>query len=569
MGLTMSFDPDLTELLGDAEVLPASTEAIPAPATVAAVAGASGGVQHDGAKTFDQLALWRPQKFSADAELIPEKDMLDARASDMLRNDAFVSGGARIWKDSIVGAKFMLNAQPSTKVLWGREDDVWEEEFQEEVETKFDLWAESQYHWPDSEAKKTLTELVRLGVGTFVAGGEIVALADWMPRGDQRPFRTALQMIDADRLSDPLDQGAYRNPRMRKGVEVDARGRPIAYYFRNTHPSEGPYHDWTLIQNQQWTRIPANRPWGRQNVLHIFEQNRPAQSRGVSAISSALTEMRMFKHLNKTQLQKAVIAATYATSIEAELPQDINAALGAGYSADGNATTQWMLDYLNAVQEYSGGAKNLHMAGATIPVMPPGATLNVQNPGTVGPDYEPYVASILRYIASSFDLSYEQFSRDYTNTNYSSARASIGEMWKSMQVRKKMVADRTASFVYTLWLEEAINRNQIETLKRPNAPKFYEGLNSVAYTRCEWIGAGRGMIDPLKETQADALALKNGLDTKESVIARRSGQDWRRVGKQIQRERMNDERLGNSSVYEMENTDAENALSGTPQERES
>jgi lambda family phage portal protein len=559
---------DLAELLGStAEVLPASTVAIPAPATVAAVAG--GGVQHDGAKTFSELALWRPQKLSADAEMLPEKDMLDARAADMLRNDAFVSGGARIWKDSIVGAKFMLNSQPMTKVLWGKDDDVWEEEFQEEVESKFDLWADAQYHWPDSEGKKTLTELVRLAVGVYVAGGEVVGIADWMPRGERRPFRTAFQMIDADRLSDPLDQGAYRNPRMRKGVEVDERGRPVAYYFRNTHPSEGAFQDWTLIQENQWTRVPANRPWGRQNVLHIFEQNRPFQSRGISTVSSALTEMRMFKHLNKTQLQKAVIAATYATSIEAELPQDITAALGAGYAQDGNATTQWMLDYLNSVQEYSGGAKNLHMAGASIPVLPPGAELKIQNPGTVGPDYEPYVASILRYIASSFDLSYEQFSRDYTNTNYSSARASIGEMWKSMQVRKKMVAERIASFIYTLWLEEAINSNQIEALKRKNVPLYYEGLNSVAYSHCEWIGAGRGMIDPLKETQADVLALKNGLDTKENVIARRSGQDWRRVGKQISRELKRDEALKIPSVYTLGATDAENALSGTPQERES
>jgi lambda family phage portal protein len=278
--------------------------------------------------------------------------------------------------------------------------------------------------------------------------------------------------------------------------------------------------------------------------------------------------MRMVRNFRQTQLQKAVIAASYAASFESELPQDVSNALGAGYAADGNATTQFMLDYLEAVNEYSGGSKNLHIDGAAIPILPPGTKLNLQNPGASAPDHEQYEASLLRYVASALDLSYEQFSRDFTKTNYSSARASIGEMWKAMQSRKRRVADRTANFIYRLWLEEAINRNEIECLKRRNVPSFYDGMNGEFYCQCEWIGAGRGMIDPLKETQADVLALKAGITTKEAVIARRDGGDWRRTARQIRREIQVDDEYGNPSVYGQDATDQTNALSGTPQERQ-
>lgn len=564
----MAMDSALQELLGGpVDVLPAGGAAESVPVQLAAGTG-TGGVAHDGSKTLSDLAMWRPSLRSADADLLPEKATIDARARDMVRNDALVASGATIWKDSIVGARYMLNARPATKVLFGKDDDTWEEEFQEEVETKFALWAESPKHWADSRGIGTLTDIVRLAVGVYVAGGEVTGIADWLP-GAGRPYRTAFQMIDSDRLCNPTDYHLGTYPYMRNGVEVDGKGRPVAYWFRNSHPSEGPFHDYSDLSRQKWTRVPANRPWGRDNVLHVYEQMRPEQSRGVSVLTSALTEMRYTKNFRKTQLQKAVIAATYAAAFEAELPDDVVSAVGAGTAADGNPTTQWMLDYLASVQEYSGGSKNLHIDGAAIPILPPGMKLNLQNPGAQGPEDEAFMANLLRYIASALNLSYEQFSRDYTKTNYSSARASIGEAWKAMQSQKRMVADRVASFIYRLWLEEAINRNDLETLKRANVPNFYEGLNAEAYSQADWIGAGRGMIDPLKETQADKLALAAGLTTKEAVIARRDGGDWRRTAKQIKRELENDRKLEIPSVYEADTQDQDNALSGTPQERES
>lgn len=557
----------LNELLGSSgEILPADGSAVLAPGELAAAPGASGGIAHDGSNMFGKLALWRPPYRSADADVLPEKVAVDARTRDMLRNDAFVASGSEIWKDSIVGARYMLSAQPATKILFGKDDDTWEKEFQEEVETRFGLWAESQKCWADSTGHNTFTELVRLAVGVHVAGGEVVGLSRWMPAAG-RPYRTAFQFIDADRLSTPDMIDPYLTSRMRNGVEVDADGRPIAYYFRNSHENEGPFQAWE-IQQQNWTRIPANRPWGRDNVLHLFDQFRPDQHRGISALVSALREMRMLRNFRQTQLEKNIIAASYAAAFEAELPTDVTTALGAGYSADGNATTQYMMDYLAAVNSYSGGSKNLHINGASIPILPPGVKLNLQNPGTSGPEQAAYESSLLRYIAAAAGLSYEQFSRDYTNTNYSSARAAIGDVWKTLQSRKRRVADRVANFIYRAWLEEAINRNEIESLKRRNVPNFYEGMNAEAYCMADWIGAGRGMIDPLKETQADILALKGGLTTKEEVISRRSGGDWRRVAKQIARERAVDAEFENPSIYDQDSTDQTNALSGSPQERQ-
>lgn len=552
---------DLSHLLGPDTAVSTAAQQVVSPGASAA---ASGGVAYDGARKANRLSMWRPPLRSADADLLPEKGSLDARVRDTFRNDAYVAGGASIFKDSIVGARYLLNSKPETKVLWGKEDPTWEIEFQEEVETKFTLWAESPQNWVDSARRNNFTAQVRLAVGLDLSGGEVLGLANWMP-DDGRPYRVALQYVDPDRLSTPFDRAV--SVRIRNGVELDRRGAPIAYYIRNSHPSEGPFFDYSDLSAAKWSRVPARKAWGRPIVLHLFEQMRADQSRGVSSIATALSEMRMMKHFRQTELERAVVAATYAASIESELPQDVAAALGAGMNDAGNATTQWIEDYLNTLTEYTSNARNLHMDGAKIPIFAPGTSLKLQNPGAQGPVGDKFEQSLLRYVAAALNVSYEQLSRDYTQTNYSSARAAMGETQKTMATRKKRVADATADFVYRLWLEEAINYNQIEALKRRNVPKFYEGLNAEAYAACEWIGAGLGQIDPLKETQAAILRVKSGFSTKEIEISKMSGSDWRKISRQIQRERELDEYYGNPSIYDStDTTDLENSLTAKPRE---
>lgn len=557
-------DTDLTDLLDATGVSGRASGETPS----GAVAAASGGVSYDAASVVDQLATWVTPIRSADAEILPEKSRLDARSRDTLRNDAYVKGGSTLHKDNIVGSQYILNARPMSKILFGKEDLTWETEFQEEVETLFTLWAESPMNWADAQRVNTLTDLVRLAVGTHTATGEVLGTSEWMPN-DGRPFRTAMMMIDTDRLSTPQDLLGISlfKDKIRNGVERDRRGAPIAYHIRNTHPNEGQFAALDFTR-QSWKRIPTRKPWGRQLVLHIFEQERPDQSRGIAAMVSALSEMRMTKHFRKTELQRAVIAATYAASIESDLPADAQLAMGAvDNDADGNATTNWIADYLSKVSEFHGDGNRINLDGVQIPIFVPGTHLKIQNPGAQSPQGDKFEASLLRHIAAALNVSYEELSRDFTSTNYSSARAAMTLTWKAMQSRKRKVADTTASFIYRNWLEECVNYNLLTTLKRSNVPAFYEGMNADAYANCEWIGAGRGQIDPVKETQAAILKIKAGLSTRETEIAQMSGGDWRRVARQISREKELDEKLKIPSIYEStDTTDTENSLSGSPRE---
>lgn len=511
----MTTDNEIDALIGttSAETVPFGRET--------ALGGA-----YEGASRFNrELALYSPPVRSADGDILPEKGIADARARDMARNDAYVLNGINIHRDNIVGAMYMLNAKPNWKVLGL--DEKWAEEFQEIVEAKFTLWAESPNNWPDAARMNSLTAMVRLAVGIYVMTGEVLATAEWR-RDRGRAFATCVQMLDTDRLSNPY--GESDGPTLRGGVRRDYMGAPLGYYIRMAHPA-----DMTDMNAYRWKYVPATKGlaagmpwWDRPLVIHIVEQFRPDQTRGIAQMVSALKEMRMTKNFRDVTLQRAVLQATYAATIESDLPAEAVAeALGGGSSST------WAENYLSQIAAYTKGAKNLQLDGVKIPHLYPGTKLNFQSGAAtdgVGEDFE---KSLLRQIAAALGVSYEQLSKDYANTNYSSARAAMTETWKYMQSKKRMVADRFASIVYRLWLEEAINKGEVPL--PAGAPSWYEGQNADAYSQCEWIGASRGQIDELKETQAAALRIRMNLSTYEDEMAR-LGKDWRAALAQRKRE---------------------------------
>ena len=528
------------DLLGAAPLVPA------APPVAEMVPAGTGGEMalgaFEGADRFDaSLALWQPSMGSADADIIPDKQLGDSRSRHMLRNDAYVQGGATLHKDNIVGAQYVLNAKPASRVLFGKQDDLWETEFQEEIEEHFDLAAESIDNLFDASRMNTFTSLVRLAVGIDLAGGEVLATVEWVRDG--RPFNTAIQMVDADRLSTPPLLTRDLTANVRAGIRRNNYNAPQSYFIRDTHPQDYAPTFLSYARNWQWTEVPLRKPWGRLQVIHILEQMRPAQTRGISTMVASLKEMHITRRFRDVTLQNAVTQALYAAAITSERPAaEAFQLLGGGQlnaQAFQQMTNDYMVGYMGAIDQFAGNAKNLQVDGVRIPWLPPGTKLDMIAPSNGGPLGMEFEQSLLRYIAATLNVSYEQLSRDYTNTNYSSARAAMSETWKAMTSLKKRTADRFATSMYRLWLEEMVNADKFTTFPKAKAALMYEnsalGTGFEALTRCDWIGAARGQIDELKETQAAALKISNGLSTREAEIARLGG-DWRKVLRQSARE---------------------------------
>ena len=482
-----------------------------------------GGGLQGAERTSRETLSWNPSMRSPDQVINLVKPMADARGKDMVRNDGYATGAVNVHKDSIVGAHYRLNAQPNWKVLGAPEG--WAEEFQEVIEARFNLLAESDSCWLDASGMNTLTGMVRLVVGGFVYTGEGLGVAEWL-RESIRPVRTAIQLVSPDRLCNP--DGLPDDRHWRRGVYKDERGKPVKYAIRKAYPTET-YDD----KSMQWSIVPAFKPWGRRQVIHIIEQQFPDQSRGVADMVSALKQMRMTKSFQEVTLQNAVINASFAAAIESELPPEVVYQNLSGHDPKGWLTQ--VAGYMEALNSYLGAANNIKLDGAKIPHLFPGTKLNMQPMSKIGGVGEGFEQSLLRHIAAALGLSYEELSKDYSRSSYSAARASMLSTWRFMQSRKKIVADRFATAVYALVLEEEISAGNVPLPPGKTKAHFYEPLMKEAYTACSWIGASRGQIDELKETQAAIMRIKGGLSTYEGEIAKQ-GRDWREVFAQRARE---------------------------------
>jgi len=479
----------------------------------------------EGAERFSrELLAWTPRSDSGPMQVWRDKYLADARSQSMAQNMGMVSGAINTQKNSIVGNQYRLNLKPRWELLGV--DQGWSDEMQKIVEARFNTIADSPDCFFDASRINTFTELIRLGVGVYLTKGEILATAEWLRQVD-RPFSTAIQMLPSERLTNPDNQMDTQT--IKSGIEMDLYGRETGFYFRRAYPGEEYiYGDWG------WTYVPATKPWGRPLVLHLFEQKTIAQPRGISDMVAALKHMHMTKEYQEVTLQSAVLNASFAAAIESELPQEL-IYQQMGIDPDGKETNTLVGNYLKQLAAYTGASKNLTVAGAKIPVLFPGTKLTMLpagTPGGVGTDFE---ASLLKHIAATFNMSLEEFTHDFSNTNYSSARAAMGETAKHYRVKKKQIADRFANQIFRLWFEEEWNAGNIPLPTGKNRAWFYEPYIKDFICNAEWIGGSTGQVDELKETTAAAMRITSRLSTYEIECAK-LGLDWRQVMEQQARE---------------------------------
>lgn len=460
-----------------------------------------------------QMADWMPPAESVDAALLPSLRLGNARADDLVRNNGIAANAVALHKDHIVGHLFLISYRPNWRYLGMRESAA--KSFVDEVEAAWTEYCDGIFGEMDAEGKRTFTEFIREGVGVHAFNGEIFLQPVWDAETTQ-VFRTRFKAVSPKRVDTP--GYARGNRQLRAGVETDRNGKALAYHVCDD--------DWPVAGGERWTRIPRFLPSGRPAMLHIFEPVEDGQTRGANQFYSVMERLKMLDTLQATQLQSAIVKAMYAATIESEL--DSEKAFEYITAAD-NKDTPLVNMLANYARYYS--TNSIKLGGVKIPHLYPGDELNLQTAQDSDNGFSALEQALLRYIAAGLGVSYEQLSRDYSQVSYSSARASANESWRYFLGRRRFIAGRLATQMFSCWLEEALIRGVI---RAPRARfSFWEARSS--WSRSEWIGAGRMAIDGLKEVQESVMRIEAGLSTYEKELAI-MGEDYQEIFRQQVRE---------------------------------
>ena len=326
-------------------------------------------------------------------------------------------------------------------------------------------------------------------------------------------YATSVKLVDPDRLSNPYQMMDTHN--MRGGVELDFYQAPCAYHIRRAHPNDV----YDASASMTWDRFERQTTWGRPLVVHDLDRDRAEQHRGLGILTPVLARFKALAQYDQVALQAAIMRTLVAFFIKSPMDaEQLALAMGAGIGE-----TELQLSNYQTMRHTLGD--DAFVGGAKIPKLGPGDEVITAKAGGEADDFDTFEHTFLRSIAAATGESAEEITKDYRETNYSSARAALLSVWRTMLRRRSNFATGFCTPIYVAWLEEAIDEGLVPL--PAGAPDFVS--MRAAYGRAQWIGPGRGWIDPVKERQGEVLGLDAGFGTLNQTCSDISGMYWEDV----------------------------------------
>ena len=454
-----------------------------------------------GAKSSRLTNNWSTGQESVDSAIYSDLQVLRNRSRDLNRNNPIAAGIT----DTICTNAIHTGIRPQSRIDADALNLSPEQQaqFQKGAERVWSKW----YGSCDARRKSTFSEIEFLAVRQILESGEFLAVRRAI--NDDRPYFLALDVMEPDRLENPPDKRG--DPNTKFGITSNDRGQPLVYHIRKTHPGDA-------FQKRddayKFTAVKATDEEGRPNVFHVFPILRPGQTRGIPFFAPVIEKFKMLADYLEAELVAARVAACFAAFVKTENPYGAATANAATTENDQRleALEPGMIDYLGLNQDI--------------------VFAKPERPGTT---FDQFVQRILRMIGAALGLPYELVLKDFSQTNYSSARAALLQAYRVFQVWQKMIVDHLCQPLYELLLEEAWLRGELV------APGFES--RQWEYTRAAWIPPGWKWVDPQKESKADEIAVQMGFKSRAEVAAEQ-GKDWEETAEQAAREKRKYEELG-------------------------
>lgn len=511
---------------GEVRILGPNGRPLPPSNSRASMLNGSGRVPYDAADSFsDSMANWQPALWSPDNEVNIYRDRIVSRVRDMARNDGWASGSVTRILDNAVGANFRPIAKVDYRALAMQTgikafDAKWADEYGRAVEAAWRTWAKDPNCYCDVERKKTVSQMLRLAFRHKLVDGDALAVlqyrTDLLGHGRAR-YATTVQIVDPDRLSNP--QQVFDMLNIRGGVEIDDDGVPVAYHIRKAHMGDW----WSAEKTMTWERIKRETAWGRPIVVHDFDSERAGQHRGTSVFTPIVQRLKMLIKYDEVELQASILNAIFGAYITS--PYDPR------LFEDGLKTDD-VLEYQDMRTDFHKDNRISLQSGARMPILAPGeevATVNAARPTS---NFAAFESAALRNVAAALGISTQQLTQDWSDVNYSSARSAMLEAWKTLTRRRDDFASGFAQPIFSSFIEELHDLGEVPL--PAGAPEFLAA--KAAYCRAQWMGPGRGWVDPVAEKKGAILGMDSGMSTLEMEVSENVGEDWEELLDQRARE---------------------------------
>ncbi|MBA3911359.1 MAG: phage portal protein [Rhodobacter sp.] len=419
----------------------------------------------EGAMSQRRLRGWQPPLENINSLIASGGPRLLARSRELVVTNGYAANACEAFASNLVGD----GIKPSSLI----EDPALRDQVQR-------LWLA----WTDEADADGLTDFYGLQAMVaremFVAGECFVRLR---PRRaeDELLVPIQLQLLQSEMLPFEKTESAANGNRIRCGIEFDAIGRRVAYHFRRRHPGDST--DQGLV-TPETVRVPAG------DVLHIYRPIDAGQIRGLPHVAPAMVRLFLLDQYDDAELDRKKTAAMFAGFITKTAPEE--QLMGEIEATDDNGAT-------------------VSLEPGTLQVLLPGEDVKFSSPADVGGGYEAFQYRTLLSVSASLGLPYHLVTGDVRQANYSSLRAELVEFRRRVeQLQHGVIAHQLCRPVWARWLETAVLAGALELPDFAQSPARYRPVN--------WIPPRWDWVDPLKDIQAQVLAMEAGIISRRKVV---------------------------------------------------
>lgn len=492
----------------------------------------------DAGASLDRRAMrsFIPNSGPPNEDINPNNATLRQRSRMLYMAAPLATGAINTVRTKAVGTGLTLKCAINRKVLGLSPEAA--KDWQRKTEAEFQMWASRKQNC-DALAMNNFDALQQIALTSWLMSGDVFAV---LPREDPtvwNPYSLRIQLVEADRIGNPQDIGVasaafvttgVKVPEDRPGagntiydgVEVNDKGRVVAYYVANGYPNQLTYRD-----KLEWTRVLAfGEKTGLPNILHVMDCERPDQYRGVSYLAKVIEPMLQTRRYTESELFGAIVQSFFTAWIEtktdpASMPFNETGAGDVAGIPGSNPGSDHISENEN---EYE-------MGPGTIIHLDPDETVQFGNPNIPTAGFEKFVDTMAKLMGAALEIPKDVLMKEF-NASYSASRGALLEAWEAFKMRRHWFVDDFCQPIYEVWLTEAVARGRIL------APGYFEDpLIHAAWCGAHWIGPVQGQLDPLKEAKAAILLAERGIKTYQQITREMGGGDWEENVEQLKHEK--------------------------------